>query len=445
MINLKIIRKLKFVEILIILFPFIIITGPALPDISAVIIIIFFIYKYLQQEIKIIYGNYWIYIFFILNFWFIFISFFAYDIKLSLIDAVIFIRFILFIIAILYFLQNNNKLLNYLLYSVFFAILFVTIDTLFQFYNYSSEEGFGSDIFGIKEEGLYGRLNGPFKDYIPGSYLSRFYFLLLLLLFTNNFLLKKKIMSNILTIILGIILSTIFFTGEQMSVCTTLMGLTIVFIFYKKYRKYVFLIIMTAMIIIFANRLVHPVYNDYKIINDTPHHEGMLIQKEFQCKDDNEKICFKNIQKQPSIFTVLKNFKDSAYGEIYITSFKMWQNNMLTGIGLNNYNIVCENEKEFKIKDKNLGCVTHPHNFYVQALTESGLVGFLLFIILVLFLLYQFKNFQSNEYKLIGLIVLLVIFWPIMSTGSFLKNGNMIFICFLIGICMHLSKNKVSK
>ena len=63
----------------------------------------------------------------------------------------------------------------------------------------------------------------------------------------------------------------------------------------------------------------------------------MLIQKKYQCKDNNEKICIKNIQKQPSIFTVLKNFKDSAYGEIYITSFKMWQNNMITGIGLNNY------------------------------------------------------------------------------------------------------------
>lgn len=439
----NLIKKLKIEEILIILFPFIIITGPALPDISGVILILIFFYNFFRQKKNLV-VSYWLIFIILLNIWFIFISFFAYNINLSLTDAIIFSRFILFIIAILYFFENNNKLLKYVLYSVFLATIFVTIDTLFQFYNYSSEHGFQGDIFGIKEQGLYGRLNGPFKDYIPGSYLSRLYFLLFLLIISNNLFFNKVYKLYFFGITLGLVFSTMFFSGEQMSVCTTLMGLFIIYLFYKKYRKYITIIILTALTIIIINKFFHPFYNDYRTINHTAIHEGMIIEKEFKCENSN-KVCYKSIRKQPSIITVLKDFKNSAYGEIYITSFKMWKKNKITGVGLNNYETVCKNEIEFKIKDNNLGCVSHPHNYYIQALVESGLIGFILFILFILFFIYRFKNFKNNEYQLIGLIIFLVIFWPIMSTGSFLKNGNMIFICYLLGIVLHLSNIKFCK
>ena len=62
----------------------------------------------------------------------------------------------------------------------------------------------------------------------------------------------------------------------------------------------------------------------------------------------------------------------------------------------------------------------------------------------MIFFLYKFKDFKKNEFHIIGLIILLVIFWPIMSTGSFLKNGNMIFVSYLIGIIISMS-SKVKK
>ena len=45
---------------------------------------------------------------------------------------------------------------------------------------------------------------------------------------------------------------------------------------------------------------------------------------------------------------------------------------------------------------------------------------------------------KDTMMKIIGIVTLLVIFWPIMSTGSFLKNWNMIFICYLVGIVFGL-------
>ena len=42
-------------------------------------------------------------------------------------------------------------------------------------------------------------------------------------------------------------------------------------------------------------------------------------------------------------------------------------------------------------------------------------------------------------------VIILTIFWPIMSTGSFLKNWNMIFISFLIGLTMALCEFSSTK
>jgi len=374
-----------------------------------------------------------------MNLWFIFISFFSYNFNLSIVDSLIFVRFILFIIAITYFFQINENLFQNLLFSIFLATLFVTIDTLFQFYNYNSEDGFKGDIFGITGEDLHGRLNGPFSDFIPGSYLSRFYFFLLIFLFYNKNFKTNKLLSNSLIFFLGVTLSTMFFTGEQMAVCTTLLGLFILLIFYKQFRKLVVFIIFLSLIIISINKLFHPFYNDYKILENTSKHEGLIIERSFECKEDKTKICNKNFKKQPSIITILKDFKNSPYGEIYNTAFQIWMDNKLTGIGLNNFEEVCKNLDRYNIYNKNFGCSAHPHNYYVQALVESGFPGLILFITLMMFFLYKFKDFKRNEFQIIGLIILLVIFWPIMSTGSFLKNGNMIFISYLIGIIISMS------
>ena len=136
--NFNFLKNLKIEEILIILFPFFIITGPAIPDIGALLLILIFLYKIYKYKNFKIDNNYWIYIFFIMNLWFIFISFFSYNFNLSIVDSVIFVRFILFTIAITYFLKINENLFQNLLFSVFLATLFVTLDTLFQFYNYNN-------------------------------------------------------------------------------------------------------------------------------------------------------------------------------------------------------------------------------------------------------------------------------------------------------------------
>ena len=98
-------------------------------------------------------------------------------------------------------------------------------------------------------------------------------------------------------------------------------------------------------------------------------------------------ICSKIINIQPSFIKVITNFSSSAYGEIYLLAFEMFKNNFITGIGINNYKLLCETNDFYKNKMVNYECASHPHNIYLQWLTEGGLVTFSMFIIYLIFLI----------------------------------------------------------
>ena len=93
--------------------------------------------------------------FIILWLWFLIISFFAYNFSKSISDALIYIRFIFFI-CFSYILMKDldEKLIKIILNLIYICCVFISLDCLYQFYNYSNEFGFGEDFFGIKPVGL---------------------------------------------------------------------------------------------------------------------------------------------------------------------------------------------------------------------------------------------------------------------------------------------------
>ena len=54
-------------------------------------------------------------------------------------------------------------------------------------------------------------------------------------------------------------------------------------------------------------------------------------------------------------------------------------------------------------------------------------------------------NNQDYSGKLISIITLIIIFWPIMSTGSFVKNWMGVSSFFAIGLSLSMNKFKLDK
>jgi O-antigen ligase len=128
----------------------------------------------------------------------------------------------------------------------------------------------------------------------------------------------------------------------------------------------------------------------------------------------------------------------------------MFLDNPLFGQGVNSFSKLCSLEK-FK-KDNGL-CTTHPHNSYLQLLSETGLLGFL-FIFLIFFMISKFffikiffarkKKFDITKYQSIKYISLLAIFinlWPLSPNGSFFNNWLSSMYYYPIGFYL-FSRNK---
>ncbi len=426
---------------LFLLIPLFLITGPAIPDIVITLGVIFGIfYTFYEKE----YENFIRLNLFRISiiFWLslIFISFFSYNKTYSFQDSLIFIRFLLIPFFCYFVFFRDKKFFERLLLVLFIIVVFVSIDTLYQFINYNSKDGFKEDLLGFKSN-WYGRLSGPFGDeLIPGSYLSKFS------LFGFVFLIsKKKLENNIIiqSLYLSIIILVCYVSGERMAFATFSLSLLLLLIFLDGFRKSIILSILIGALFIFLATYLHPFYNDFNIIESTQYHQGQKIEKFFQCENDTEKICSKIINIQPSFFEVIKNFGTSAYGEIYLLSFKMFIDNPITGIGINNFKYLCNYNELYKNMMINYECASHPHNIYIQWLTEGGLIVFILFILFLFFLVkFIINNTADKKYKIISIVIILIMFWPIMSTGSLIKNWFGIITFFIIGLCMCLSKFK---
>ena len=74
-------------------------------------------------------------------------------------------------------------------------------------------------------------------------------------------------------------------------------------------------------------------------------------------------------------------------------------------------------------------CSTHPHNLYLEILSESGIVGFLLFICCIYFIFQSIcRKSIRNKYIIIQI---LIYFFPFISTGSFYKQKfNILIFCY---------------
>ena len=272
------INKIKNIYVFLFLFiPLFLITGPAIPDIIVSTGVLFGILFLIIKNKEILFFNnhlvitsavFWVCL--------LFISFFAINKEKSFQDAFIFLRYLLIPICLYYLYFKNEKVLKYFFFIVFLLIIFVTVDTLFQFFNYSAENGFGSDLLGFKSN-WYGRLTGPFGDeLIPGSYLSKFGLIGYIYILMNK---KINQITFIHTLYLSSILLVCFLSGERMAFATFILALFGLFFFLRNYKIKILISIVIGLILILAIFKLHPFYNDYKVIESKEFHQGLKMKK----------------------------------------------------------------------------------------------------------------------------------------------------------------------
>jgi O-antigen ligase len=402
-------KKLSFYEWILLVFPLSLILGPTYVNLFLIIFTILFFYKFFKKKAFYLFKERWIYFFLIFIAYSFIRSFFAIDKSLALQSSFSLIRFICFSFFI-FFNISDNKNLKIIIKYWLIILLLVSLDTLWQYF-------FMKDIFGY-EKGMEGlRLSGPFnKGLRVGAYLAYISVPLIFYYFSKwqYFKLSTKLF---LILFYFILLVSIALSGERLGFIIFLASSIVIFIFYSTIKRFIYLFLFLIIFIL-----------------------GMF----YLSSTFNKRLI--------DFYHTVLYFKDSPWGRLYHSGYLVFKSNYTFGVGLKNYSVVCDNVIiDPEPNHQHQFCSTHPHNLYLEILSESGLIGFLILILTFLELFFfsrkKIKEFSKNkvfhEYKglLYGnILILFIYFWPLKTSGRFFTTWNGSFFWLNLGFLLLLTK-----
>ena len=369
----------------------------------------------------------------------------------SLKSSLLHLRFIFFILTVsilfLYCKKNFLKNLFYIFLSCYLVLLF---DATIQFI-------FKQNIFGYIVNPIDRVSSLFFDELILGSYLSRLFPLLIFLYVYLKLRLNKYFMIYFLFHLYFVV----FVTGERLSfmILNIYYLLFITFLFKKKLNKFFFIfstIIIFSLILVFSssfkarsslnNTLSQSTAFNYTYCIETKKNiiSNPKLSESWNYVEDKSFI--------PNCHPIVKIFDYEIYYTFtvmhfnhYLSAIEMFKDNKYFGVGPKIFRKICNN-KDYYLNE--FSCSSHPHNYYIQLLSETGLVGFSLISIIYLSFIYLFFNniIKHNNKDFLSKYILissfLVNFFPFFPGGNFFNNWNSIIYTLPLGFLIALYNTK---
>ena len=389
--------------------------GPFFPDLIVSVSALFFIYYLLKNNNFYYFSKKPFVIFLAFCIISTLISLEAKDISLSINSSLFYFRIGVFSCFIWYLIDKDKTILTYFYYALVLCFSALAIDGYIQYFSGFNLTGF--KISGIRVSSFFG------EELIMGSYLSRLFPLLFAL-----FLIKKKQKFEIyfigaLFILVDVL---IFISGERSAFFFLNLSTIFIIILIKEYQKFrlvTFIIAIICVVILSLN---------------------VSKFKERMFKGPAEDMGLVKSSKEAVIFS-------KAHDSLIRTAYNMFEDKPLLGHGPKMFRIICVDEK---YATGATPCMTHPHNFYVQLLAETGIVGFLFLFSALGYVFYtalrQFKSIifkqkrPLSDYQVCLLAGILITVWPLTTNGNFFNNWLMITYSIPVGFYLQSIYSKKS-
>jgi len=337
--------------------------------------------------------------------------FFTSNLDSSILRALGFGKFIIFVYAIKYIISFKKFKYENFIYKIWFIIFCtVTFDLIFQYI-------FGFNTLGFKSPWsarLSGFLNQELKI---GLYYYAFAFLAISYCTT---IVKNK---NIIYFFIILFFITSFAIGERSSFIKISL---IMFLFFlisfglKNIFKKIIIFIICILIAILT------IY-----------------------KSENFKLRYYDQVAKP-IFSqgILGYISQTQYGAHYRTAIKIFKNYPYFGIGLKNFrNESPKDEYTDDTKYNDVRASTHPHQIHLEFLSETGIFGYFSFLIFIIYsLTVSIKNYliTRNKYQLASILFVIINLLPLIPSGSFFTSyaATVFWINYAIMISYQKKQNK---
>ena len=136
------------------------------------------------------------------------------------------------------------------------------------------------------------------------------------------------------------------------------------------------------------------------------------------------------------------NPQESAWLKTINGGWQVAQDNLMFGIGTANYRLV--SYEGILEKYENVRPDVHPHNYYVQMLLETGLIGFILGTVFLWSIIWtcfraSLKN-RDNVFLATAWVIPFGLFWPIATTADFFGQWNNIFMWTAVALALVSNK-----
>lgn len=406
----KIIQNKIFVEFLFIILPITLLFSVLISEIVVFILIAYFLYISNKKDKTSLFTDP-IIIFFLFVWVYLIINYLInFDKDPSFLRPIFFFRFILLVVAINFFINNLKINLDRIFLYWLLLVIIICGDLFLQYYTQQNILGFNS----IKYDETIFRLGGFMNDELK---ISGIIYSFGLLVFSYTYFNEKKFKyKNLNYFFLILIIITIFITAERSSFLSSIIFFLffVVFTNFKKTNLRFFLLSLFIMITFFG----------------------------FFQKDLSSRMIFK-IAENIKLFKFEKNKnylnKNSHYFAHWSTAYQIYKDNKLFGVGIKNFRNFCDNDKYNENVFPgwhNKKCATHPHSFYFEIISETGIIGF---IIIISFFIYSFYKFykvfrvKKDNFFLFNSFIILIYFIPFLPRGSFFTNWNAIIFWIIFG------------
>ena len=329
------------------------------------------------------------------------------------------IKFLFIIFFIFEFQRTIQKFQNTHSKNIFkfWFILFIvtSLDIIFEII-------VGQNLLGFKAN-LPGRVASFFGDeLVVGAFYHGFVLIFL------SYLVNTKSNKYVLLLSILCVILISFLIGERSNFIKLFISVLIFFLFLAK-TNYKTIISMIIVLVISCLSIIN-FNNEYKnryLYQFVPTYEASPA-----------------LRPSGSLFSINGYFdfmKKSQHGAHRISAYQIFKDNMYTGVGIKNFRDVVAEKKyennEYLLTQFRHG--THPHQVHYEFLSETGLVGYISFLIFIFFSLYlAIKSYlkSKNLYQLSGIIFVITSLLPIIPSGSFFSTfvGGIFWLNFAIMI-----------
>jgi O-antigen ligase len=376
--------------------------GPFVPDLIVSLTSLVFLFYVCRYKLFVYFTKKPLVLFFIFCIYCILVSVFvAEDIPSSFKSSLFYFRIGVFSCLIWHLLEQDKKILSYFYYALVIIFLALMVDGYIQFFT-------GTNIVGLPKAG--DRISSFFGDeLIMGSYLSRLFPLLFALFVMKE---KKKLELYFMILFFQVLSGLVLISGERAAFFLYCLSFIFIIIFMKGYAKLrIALSVGSAIIII------------------------IIISNFGQVK-------YRMLSYTTS--TITKSIFTPEHDSLVRTAYNMFLDKPIFGHGPKMFRVICKDEKYA------VGitpCMTHPHNFYVQLLAETGIIGFSFLFSAFAYVLYcAYRQFKSivlrqkrylTDYQVCLLAGILITVWPLTTNGNFFHNWLMIVYSLPVGFYLH--------